>query len=73
MAGSKNTVQLLHKCNHIISYNKILAQNKLWSEYGNSAINLLCNMRKGVTTHSTDNNDGKQYTLIGTGTTHDTI
>ena len=34
---------------------------------------MLSNMRKGVTTHSTiDNNDGNQETMTGLGTTHDT-
>jgi len=34
---------------------------------------MLSNMRKGVTTYSTiDNNDGNQETMTGSGTTHDT-
>ena len=74
MSGSKNSIKLLNKCNHVISYNKIQIQNKVWSNLGSSRIFLFPNMRKGVSTHSTvDNNDGKQETLIGEeGTTHDT-
>ena len=34
---------------------------------------MLSNMRKGLTTHSTiDNNDGNQETMTGSGTTYDT-
>ena len=45
----------------------------MWSNLGSSRIFLFPNMRKGVSTHSTvDNNDGKQETLAGEGTAHDT-
>ena len=34
---------------------------------------MLSNMRRGVVTHSTmDNNDGRQESVTGFGTTHDT-
>ena len=44
-----------------------------WSRMVSSRQLLLSKMRKGICTHSTvDNNDGKQETLTGAGTTHDT-
>eukprot|EP00112_Aurelia_sp_Birch-Aquarium-sp1_P023401 Seg6964.2 transcript_id=Seg6964.2/GoldUCD/mRNA.D3Y31 product="hypothetical protein" protein_id=Seg6964.2/GoldUCD/D3Y31 len=73
MTGSREVANMLHKCNHAISYRDIRMQNLAWSRMVSSRQLLLSNMRKGVTTHSTlDNNDGRQETLTGTGTTHDT-
>ena len=73
MTGSREVANMLHKCNHTISYRDIRVQNLAWARMVSSRQLLLSNMRKGVTTHSTiDNNDGRQETLTGAGTTHDT-
>ena len=73
MTGSKEVANMLHKCNHAISYRDIRMQNLAWSRMVSSRKLQLSNMRKGVTTHSTlDNNDGRQETVTGAGTTHDT-
>ena len=73
MTGSKEVANMLHKCNHVISYQDIRVQNLAWSRMVSSRQSQLSNLRKGVCTHSTlDNNDGKQETLTGKGTTHDT-
>ena len=73
MTGSKEVSNMLHKCNHAISYQDIRMQNMAWSRMVSLRKLLLSSMRKGVTTHSTlDNNDGRQETITGAGTTHDT-
>ena len=73
MTGSKEVASMLHKFNHTISYQDIRTQNMAWSRMVSSRQLLLSKMRKGICTHSTvDNNDGKQETLTGAGTTHDT-
>eukprot|EP00794_Sanderia_malayensis_P013459 gene13459-14844_t len=73
MTGSKEVANMLHKCNHAISYQDIRTQNMSWSRMISSRQLLLSNMRKGVSMHSTlDNNDGKQETMTGADTTHDT-
>ena len=71
--ASKEGVKYLHKCNHTISYNAIRKQNEAWARMVSNKPYCASSFRKGVTTHSTiDNNDGKQETIDGTGTTHDT-
>ena len=71
--GNKEAVTALHKCNHVISYNDIRLQNNAWAHMVSSRKDCYPSLRKGVVTHSTlDNNDGRQETWTGTGTTHDT-
>ena len=73
MTGSKKTIRLLSKSNHVASYKEIQKHNVNWANLNGKRISLFSNMRKGITTHSTvDNNDGRQETLTGAGTTHDT-
>ena len=73
MTGSKETIDYLHKCNHSASYTAIRLQNQAWARMVITGGCLYPNMRKGVVCHSTlDNNDGRQNTLTGSGTTHDT-
>ena len=56
-----------------VSYNDIRIQNQAWSRMVGSESLYISSFRKGVTTHSTiDNNDGRQETMTGSGTTHDT-
>lgn len=57
----------------MISYNDIRLQNQAWARMVSKNPLQLSNFRKGVMTHSTiDNNDGRQDTWTGKGTTHDT-
>ena len=73
LTASKEGINMLHKSNHVISYNNILTQNKAWSKMVASNPLHFPTFRKGVSTHSTiDNNDGSQETWTGKGTTHDT-
>ena len=71
--ASKEGVKYLHKCNHYLSYNAIRIQNEIWARLVTDKPYCASSFRRGVTTHSTmDNNDGHQETVDGTGTTHDT-
>ena len=73
MTGSKTAIRLLSKSNHVASYNEIKRYNVEWANLSGSRVSLFSNMRKGIPTHSTvDNNDGRQETMTGAGTTHDT-
>lgn len=70
LTGSKEVVMNLNKFGHSISYNKVREYNDKWSK-----VHSLAHERfKGFAyIHSSiDNNDGKQETLTGSGTTHDT-
>ena len=73
LTASKEGINMLHKSNHVISYNYIRIQNQSWSRMvANNPLHFP-HFRKGVATHSTiDNNDGRQETWTGSGTTHDT-
>ena len=63
----------MHKTNHVISYNDIRMQNVAWARMVSAKPFHFPNFRKGVVTHSTiDNNDGRQETMTGVGTTHNT-
>ena len=54
-------IDILHKSSHTISYKNIRLQNSAWAKMYHNKRLMLSNMRKGVTTHSTiDNNDGNQ-------------
>ena len=71
--GNKEAIDGLHKTNHVIFYNDIRMQNAAWSRMVSEDRLHLPYFRKGVTTQSTiDNNDGRQETLTGSGTTQDT-
>ena len=73
LTASKEGINMLHKTNHVISYNDIRLQNKSWARMVSSNPLHFPRFRKGITTHSTvDNNDGSQETWTGKGTTHDT-
>ena len=69
----KHLIKMLHKLNHAISYSKIRKQNKVWLATVTNRKSMFSNMRRGVVRHSTmDNNDGRQESVTGSGTTHDT-
>ena len=71
--ASKETIDTLHKCNHVISYRDIRMQNAAWARMVSQRPTPASSLRRGVVTHSSiDNNDGRQDTITGTGTTHDT-
>ena len=71
--GSKEAISFLHKSCHTVSYKEIQLQNSAWAKTVRSQRAQFTTFRKGVVTHSTiDNNDGRQDTHTGSGTTHDT-
>eukprot|EP00795_Rhopilema_esculentum_P000574 gene574-10262_t len=71
ITGSKESINYLHKLNHIVSYNDIRLQNMAWSRMVMSKKAVTAGLRKGVVTHSTiDNIDAAQDTITGAGTTH---
>ena len=73
MGGNKQLITIMNKLNHSISYPTVQKQNKAWSEKVTTKHSMFSSMRKGVVTHSTmDNNDGRQESVTGAGTTHDT-
>ena len=73
LTGNKEGITALHKYNHVISYDDICVQNGAWSRMVSSHSGYYLSLRKGVVTHSSlDNNDGRQETMTGSGTTHDT-
>ena len=73
ITGSKEVANYLNKGNHAISYNDIRMQNKAWEKMVMSGINIKSDIKTGLPTHSSiDNNDGRQETLTGSGTTHHT-
>ena len=73
ITGNKEAINILHKSNHVISYHDVRMQNAAWARMVSSRPLHYPEFRKGITTHSTlDNNDGRQDTCTGTGTTHDT-
>ena len=71
--GNKEAINVIHRTNHVISYNDIRMQNAAWSRMVSEDRLHFPYIRKGVARHSAiDNNDGRQETLIGSGTRHDT-
>jgi len=59
--------------NHCISYADVRLQNKEWVNNLRSKWKAPKGLVKGIATHATlDNNDGKEETTTGRGTTHDT-
>ena len=72
LTASKEVVSILHKAGHSISYNDIRLLNDCWSKLG-STKEVYNGLLKGHVTHSSlDNNDGRQETMTGQGTTHHT-
>lgn len=70
LTGSKEAAQTLHSLGHTISYNEILRYNDLWAKNQHPVHKKFFNVRSLHT--SIDNNDGRQETITGAGTTHDT-
>ena len=64
---------VLHKTNHVISYNDIRKQNPTWSRMVSEHKLHFPYFRKGVTTHGTIDNGRSQETPSGSCTTHGTI
>ena len=70
LTGSKEAIMNLNKFGHTISYNKVREYNDTWSKSVSPVHERFVNC---VSLHSSiDNNDGRQETLTGCGTTHDT-
>ena len=70
LTGSKEAATHLHSLGHSISYNEIRKYNDAWSS---AQIEVHKRFVKGFPLHSSiDNNDGRQETVTGAGTTHDT-
>ena len=75
ITGSKEVIQYLSYANHTCQYKQIILQNKAWErmvmnmdEPNSTAI-----IRRDIPLHSgIDNNDGRQDTVTGHGTTHHT-
>ena len=73
MTGSKDIVRMMKKMGNCLSYNDIRIQNQAWARMMSSNTCISTNLAKGIATHATiDNNDGRQETATGTGTSHDT-
>ena len=73
VTASKQTIQMLKKMNHSISYRDIIMQNKKLANNAKLFGSIPPTLFEGIPTHVTlDNNDGCQETMTGKGTTHDT-
>ena len=72
LTSSKEVLSILHKLNNTISYSDVRLQNIAWERMVSADRRKSKMMAKGLTTHATiDNNDGRQETMTGKGTTHD--
>ena len=72
LTSSKEVLSILHKLNNTISYSDVRLQNIAWARMVSADRRKSKMMAKGLTTHATiDNNDGRQETMTGKGTTHD--
>ena len=72
LTSSKEVLSILHKLNNTISYNNVRLQNIAWARMISADTRKSKMMAKGIATHATiDNNDGRQETMSGKGTTHD--
>ena len=70
LTGRKDVVTIL---NIVILYDAVLKQNEAWSQMVQQSECWANSMAKGIATHVTlDNNDGRQETTTGAGTTHGT-
>ena len=73
LTGSKVVINYLHRGNHSISYKNIRIQNLAWEKMAISETASASVIKRGLPLHSgIDNNDGRQETLTGYGTTHHT-
>ena len=71
--SNKDTINALHKTNHVISYKNIRMQNVAWLRMVSEDRLHFPYFHKCVATHSAkDNNNGRQESLTGPGTTRDT-
>ena len=73
MTGCKLVIRYLNRLNHTGPYKQILSQNQAWERMVVSESSPAMTIRSDVPLHSgIDNNDGRQDTLTGYGTTHHT-
>ena len=71
--GNKEVVSALHKPNHSMSCTDVRMQNKKLAQNVSSQMKPPKSLIKRIATHVTlDNNDGREETSTGQGTTHDT-
>ena len=72
LTSSKEVLSILHKLNNTISCSDVRLQNIAWARMISADTRKSKMMAKGIATHTTiDNNDGRQETMTGKGTTHD--
>ena len=72
LTSSQEVLSVLHKLNNTISYSDVRLQNIAWARIISSDTRKSKMMAKGIATHATiNNNDGRQETMTGKGTTHD--
>ena len=73
LTGNKEVALALHKLSHSISYTDVRMQNKKLAQNASSQMKAPKSLMKRIATHVTlENNDGKEETLTGRGTTYDT-
>ena len=73
LTGNKEVISALHKLNHSISYTDVKIQNKKLAQKVSSQMKTRKSLMKITATDVTlDNNDGREETSAGPGTTHDT-
>ena len=73
LTGNKKVVSILHKRKHSISYTDIRMKNKKLAQNVSSQMKAPKSLMKRTTTHVTlENNDGREETSAGGGTTFDT-
>ena len=73
ITGSKLVIKYLSRLNHVSGYKKILQQNQALERGVMSDSPSGVKIRTDVPLHSgIDNNDGRQETITGSGTTHHT-
>ena len=61
LTRSKEVIDILHKSNHTSLYQDIRLKNYAWSKMYQHKKQMLSNMRKGVTTHSTQRREPGNY------------
>ena len=73
LTGNKEVVSALHKLSHSKSSTDVRMQNKKVTQNVSSQMKAAKSLMKRIATHVTlDNNDGREETSSGRGTTHDT-
>ena len=71
--SNKDAITALHKTNHVTSYKNIRMQNAAWLRMVSEDRLYFPYFRKYMTAYNgIDNNNGRQETLTGPGTTRDT-